>query len=100
MSKGGAMPGAGRKKGSKASHTLDAMAGRALLIQMYLERIRPINEALLKKAEEGDIQAIRELHDRVYGKAPQPLTGANGGNIVFEIVKYAKDTDTPQVSTP
>lgn len=97
---GGKRPGAGRKKGQLAKSTLDALAGKALLIQMYLENIRPINEALLKKAKEGDMQAIKELHDRVYGKAPQLLTGSgSGGAIQFEIVKYG-DKDSTQVSTP
>lgn len=83
---GGARPGAGRKKGQKAAHTLDAAKGKEILISMYLERIRPINEALLKKAEEGDIAAIKELHDRVYNKAAQPVTGPLGGPIQIQQV--------------
>ena len=79
----------GKKGGRpKATHTITAEAGKAMLIKMYLERIIPINKALLDKAEAGDIQAIRELHDRVYNKAAQPVTGPTGGNIVFEIIKY------------
>ncbi len=62
----------GRPKGSKSSTTLQVEAAKAELIRMYIEHIKPINEALLRKAEEGDIQAIKELHDRVYGKALQP----------------------------
>ena len=96
---GGARPGAGRKKGQKAAHTLDAAKGKELLIKMYLEKIKPINEALIKKAEEGDIQAIKELHDRVYGRSPQPITGANGGDFVVKVVNYAENnTNTSQIS--
>ena len=79
----------GRPKGAKATHTLTAEQGKALLVKMYMERITPINNALLAKAESGDIQAIKELHDRVYNKAAQPITGANNGAIQFELVKYA-----------
>ncbi len=65
----------GRPKGSKAWHTLEAEKGKAALIEAYLKNIRPINEALIAKATAGDIQAIRELHDRVYGKPNQPIEG-------------------------
>jgi hypothetical protein len=79
----------GKKGGRpKAAHTISAEAGKALLISMYLERIKPINEALLSKAEQGDIQAIRELHDRVYNKATQPVSGENGGPIQIQVMKY------------
>lgn len=54
-----------------AAHTIQAEAGKAALIAAYLKNIKPINDALIKKAKKGDIQAIRELHDRVYGKAHQ-----------------------------
>lgn len=68
---GGKRPGAGRKK---ASHTIQAEAAKAELVRMYCENVRPINEALIQKAKQGDIAAIKELHDRVFGKAAQPLT--------------------------
>lgn len=63
----------GRPKGSKATHTLQAEHGKALLIQAYLDNIKPINQALVNKALTGDIQAIKELHDRVHGKANQAV---------------------------
>lgn len=100
MAKGGKRPGAGRPKGSVASHTLDAARGKALLIQMYLDNIRPINEALIRKAKEGDMQAIKELHDRVYNKAAQPLTGGDGGAILISgvdvTVRKQQDVNTNQ----
>jgi hypothetical protein len=63
----------GRPVGSKATHTIQAEAGKAALIATYLANINPINQALVNKAKEGDIQAIRELHDRVYGRAMQAI---------------------------
>lgn len=65
----------------KATHTMQAEAAKAELIRMYLENIRPINEALINKAKEGDIQSIRELHDRVYGRAMQPIEGTLNTNL-------------------
>lgn len=57
----------------KAAHTIQAEAAKQLLIDMYIAKAKPINEALVKKAEEGDIQAIRELHDRVWGRSSQAV---------------------------
>ena len=91
MAHGGKRPGAGRKKGQKAAHTTQAQKAREELIRAYIENIKPINEALIKKAKEGDIQAIRELHDRVYGKPMQAmeLSGKDGGPIEISGVKIS-----------
>ena len=83
MALGGARPGAGRPKGTKSPVTLKVERAKQVLIDAYIENIKPINEALIKKAKEGDIQAIRELHDRVYGKAPQALTGPDGKDLMI-----------------
>lgn len=85
MSRGGYREGAGRKVGSKATHTLQAETAKAQLIQTYIDNIKPINEALIKKAIEGDIQAIKEIHDRVWGKAPQAITGPEGRDLTIII---------------
>ena len=101
MAHGGKREGAGRKIGSKATHTLQAEQARAILIQAYLDNIQPINEALIKKAKDGDIQAIREIHDRVYGKAPQALTGPNGKELTVLISgESAERFKIKDVSTP
>jgi hypothetical protein len=79
----------GRKGGRKKFvSTINAEKGKALLITMYLENIRPINQALIDKAKDGDIQAIKELHDRVYNKATQPVSGPNGGEITVKLINY------------
>lgn len=73
----------GRPKGSKATHTIQAEKAKAELIKSYIENIKPINEALIEKAKSGDIQAIKELHDRVYGRSINPveLTGKDGKSL-------------------
>jgi len=63
----------GRPKGSKSAVTLNAEQAKQALIDAYIAAREPINQALIEKAKTGDIQAIRELHDRVYGKAPQDM---------------------------
>ena len=48
---------------------------RKLAVQEDYKRIHNVAEALFKKAEDGDIAAIRELGDRIDGKAEQTITG-------------------------
>lgn len=36
----------------------------------------------------------RAIMEQIDGKPVQPISGANGGAIQIELVKYAKDTDT------
>jgi len=40
-----------------------------------MARIRVLQEALYKKAREGDVSAIKEFNDRVLGKSRQPIVG-------------------------
>ena len=46
-------------------------------------KLRAVADALVKKAMEGDVAAIREIGDRLDGKVPQALehTGDEGGPI-------------------
>ena len=74
----------GRPKGSKAKHTLEAEAGKMALIKAYMENIVPINQALINKALTGDVSAIKELHDRVHGKALQAIE--HSGEMVTKVI--------------
>ena len=50
------------------------------------QRIRRLTQALLDKAETGDVSALKEIGDRLDGKAMQPIGGPSGGPVQFEIV--------------
>jgi hypothetical protein len=84
MPSGGKREGAGKPKGYKAPHTLEASALRQSLIAKYAEKSDKVNDALIRKALMGDVPAIKELHDRVYGKANQYLevAGKDGKDLV------------------
>lgn len=69
---GGVRPGSGRKPGSLAKHTIQAQEAKKKLIEMYSLASEQITLVLIQKALAGDILAIRELHDRTYGKSYQP----------------------------
>lgn len=60
------------------------------------DRLRRIADALLDKAADGDMAAIKELGDRLDGKANQQLqvTGADEGPLVVEIRRYGSDSPT------
>lgn len=44
--------------------------------------LRRISKALIEKAAQGDTTAIRELADRIDGKVPQGITGADDGPVM------------------
>lgn len=44
-------------------------------------KLRKVAEALVDKAMSGDVNAIRELADRIDGKVPQALVGEDDGPV-------------------
>lgn len=65
-----------------------ANAIRRIAVQEDGKRLRAVVEALFTNAEAGDVQAAKEIGDRLDGKAAQQvnLAGADGEplHIVFE----------------
>jgi hypothetical protein len=60
---------------------------RRAIVQGDGEKLRRIADKLLDMAEEGNIQAIRELGDRLEGKAAQAIVGADGGPVKIEAIR-------------
>ncbi len=54
-------------------------------------KLRAVADALVKKAIEGDVPAIREIGDRIDGKVPQGVDASLSGNIMVQLVRYADD---------
>lgn len=56
--------------------------------------IRAVSDALIIAAKAGDIQAIKEIGDRIDGKVPQALTGGDEDDkpITIQILRHADDT--------
>lgn len=96
MANGGRRPGSGRKKGSLAPHTLDAIEMRKRLVERVGEKIDPLidahldlalgyYEAITIKDKDGkeiivnaykkapDASALRYLKDQVIGKATETI---------------------------
>lgn len=54
------------------------------------EKLRAIAESLYAKAAEGDVQAVKEIGDRLDGKAAQSLmlSGEDGGPVQLQAVEW------------
>ena len=82
MAKGGKRPGAGRPKGSKDPNTLRAELFRSALIDKAIEEQEALFKALFRQAKLGNVPALKELFERVMGKAPQPFQDDQGNAIL------------------
>lgn len=91
-------PGGGRPKDTEQ----DKIVKRATkeLIEEYKEAlgesltlIRPV---LIEKALNGDVSAIKEIHDRVMDKARQPTDMKLSGDLTINVVSYGNN-NSPQV---
>ena len=65
---------AGNKNSTKDKRVWGKVV-RKLAVQEDYKRLHKVAEALFKKAEEGDVACIRELGDRIDGKAEQTISG-------------------------
>ncbi len=83
----------GPPRGNKNSSKENRVWGKTvkkLAIQEDYKRIHKVAEALFKKAEEGDVSAIKELGDRIDGKSQQEITGSSDAPITV-VVKTGID---------
>ena len=57
------------------------------------KKLNNIAAKLVELAEQGDMQAIKEINDRVDGKSPQALTGGDGGplTVAFKTIYESKN---------
>jgi len=70
---------------------------RKLAVQEDYRRIHAIAEKLFENAQEGDLGAIKEIGDRLDGKAvaTQELTGPDGSNLPTGIgILFVKPDDS------
>jgi hypothetical protein len=71
---------------------------RRALVQNDSLKLRAIAEKLVEKAEEGESWAVKEIMDRIDGKAVQPntLEDENGKTVFPHIqVSFVKPNDRP-----
>jgi hypothetical protein len=90
-------------RGNTHSSKINRLAAETLkrvLIQEEAIRLRNVAEALVAKAESGDVSAIKEVFDRMDGKsvATTELTGPDGSNLPSGIGILFVKPDDSQVS--
>ena len=100
------LPGAsGNPKGGNSQTPEEKITKRAIkeLVKEYQEKLAQIlpelSPVLTKKALEGDLTAIKELHDRVMGKAPQRTDITSGDKpipILGVVIKEDKEEGNGQ----
>lgn len=56
-----------------------------------LDALDQIAEKLLELAEKGDMQALKELGDRLDGRAHQTIAAEVDANVTVEIVRFGKN---------
>lgn len=90
----------GKKGGRpKGLASISAEQARIKLAQMVQDEIVPLGLKLIKEGKKGNIQAIKELFDRAFGKAPQAITGQDGGPLKIMFDQAFNQDDTPQQTT-
>ena len=84
MGKVGAPEG---NQNSSLDNLLWANTIRRAVVQADGAKLRAIADKLIEKAAEGDIQAIKELGDRLDGKVAQAveLSGSGGGPVILRL---------------
>jgi hypothetical protein len=84
------MAGTKGNTNSSKGNRLWANTIRRAVTQSDGERLRRIAEAMLTKAEDGDMTAIKELGDRLDGKVAQEIFGAgeNGEHLAKVVVEF------------
>ncbi len=80
MNKGGAPQG--NKNGSKNKLWSDAIR-RELSGKVNEKKLKKLAKSLIKEAEQGNMQAMKEMGDRIEGKPAQAMevSGPDGGAI-------------------
>lgn len=56
-----------------------------------IKKLRKVAEAMVNKALEGDVPAIKEIGDRLDGKAVQALANEDGGPLQISIIRFTGD---------
>lgn len=63
-------------------------------------KLRAVADALVDKAMQGDVQAIKEVADRLDGKVPQALVGDNDDDPINVVTKIVREIVRPQPNDP
>lgn len=73
-----------RENGKKGGRPIDPASEhfRSVLLKLAKEHAEELANALITKALSGDVPALKEVNDRVLGKAKQDLDVTSNGNSI------------------
>lgn len=80
----------GNKNAAKAKLWSDAL--RKEIVQG--DNLPKLARALIQKAFDGDVSALKEIGDRLEGKAAQAITGADGAPLMPPVIQFVADEDS------
>ena len=83
----------GNKNGSHDKPWADAVRRavlRSVSAQDKARKLDRLAERLIADGLEGNTVAIKEIGDRLDGKAPQSITGTMTANVTIQLVKFAE----------
>jgi len=85
----------GNTNSSKINHLMTDTLKRRL-VQDEAKRANKVIEALLNKAEDGDVHAIKEVLDRSDGKVQQDtkISGDSDAPVIIQVITGIDDNDT------
>lgn len=100
MPHGGARPNSGPDKGVKYAKTISREEQKEMLREMLRPHLATVVAALIEKASEKDIPAIKEYLERLMGKVTEEVDHTSGGRPLFLpselLIKNNLACDTPQ----
>lgn len=76
----------GNQEAKKANHTKRRMITQKLIARLNDAEGRELDRivgAIIAKASEGDVPALKEIFDRVEGKVTQPIGGDESAPLVI-----------------
>lgn len=95
MNRGGKRPGAGRKRGSKSKLTVAQKRTLTELARDHTEdAVKTLADIMLngRATASARVTAANSILDRGWGRAPQAITGPNGGPIqTVDLTKLSAD---------
>jgi hypothetical protein len=100
--RGGARPGAGRKKGSRTRRTDKTIGSIAELAKQHTDTALNalVDVATRSESDAARVSAATAILDRGYGKPAQPHTGESGGNLVVKILNIGTGDFAPSLLAP
>lgn len=77
------------KGGSNKSTAIGRELKAAFAAAVNEQDVKDIVLALATRAKKGDVMAAREVFDRLWGKAPQAITGDDGGPLAIRMIDFS-----------